>query len=126
MKREEIKKVIEAEMCHETASGRENEFDCVCCCDLMSELLAIMNEKPRHNHGTMLLTGLCNPQVLRTCEMVDIKLVVFLRGKQPTAEMIELAKENGVTVLVSPMSMFKAAGILFGNKMMDIEAAKAL
>ncbi|MEA3407771.1 MAG: hypothetical protein U9R48_06800 [Chloroflexota bacterium] len=42
--------------------------------DLMSDVLAISHT------DALLLTGLTNPQVVRTSEMADIKAVVFVRG----------------------------------------------
>jgi hypothetical protein len=45
-----------------------------CGADLMSDVLALTHE------GTILLTGLTNPQVVRTADMADIKAIVFVRG----------------------------------------------
>ena len=56
-------------------------------CDLMSDVLAFVKDQ------SLLLTGLVNGQVVRTAEMMDIKAIVFVRGKKPTQEIYELAKE---------------------------------
>ncbi|MBK9925156.1 MAG: hypothetical protein IPP66_07675 [Anaerolineales bacterium] len=77
-----------------------------CGADLMSDVLT--GVKP----GAVLLTGLCNPQVIRTAEMADVYAVVFLRGKKPTREMIELATQKNIPLVSSEMGMFQLSGRL--------------
>ena len=62
-----------------------------------------------------LLTGLVNTQVVRTAEMMDMHCIVFVRSKQPTPEIIELAEESGIVLLASPKRMYEACGILYSN-----------
>jgi len=78
-----------------------------CACDMMSDVLAFGRDQ------AVLLTGLVNPQVVRTAEMMDIFCIVLVRGKQPTEAMIELARERSVAILVTEYSMFSACGILY-------------
>jgi predicted transcriptional regulator len=80
-----------------------------CGCDLMSDVLAFI--KP----GAMLLTGLNNPQAIRTAEVAEIKILCFVRGKQPTAEVTALAKESGITLLTTSLPLFEACGRLYMN-----------
>jgi len=61
----------------------------------------------------MLITGLANLQSIRTAEMSDLKYILLVRGKTPSQEMIDLAEESGMVLIVSPYSMFKASGILY-------------
>lgn len=75
--------------------------------DLMSDVLT-MNAR-----DVILLTGLSNIQVIRTAEMSDLQIVVFVRGKQVTDDMIELAEDNGMVLISTPYSMFKASGLLY-------------
>ena len=75
--------------------------------DMMSDVLAFVKDQP------VLLTGLCNPQVIRTAEMMDIMCLVFVRGKRPDEKMIELARERGICLLATPHTMFTACGILY-------------
>jgi predicted transcriptional regulator len=77
-----------------------------CGADLMSDVLT--GVKP----GAVLLTGLCNPQVIRTAEMADVYAVIFLRGKRPTPEIIELATEKNIPIISSDMGMFQLSGRL--------------
>ncbi|NLM10329.1 MAG: hypothetical protein GX213_06070 [Clostridiaceae bacterium] len=78
-----------------------------CGADLMSDVMAFSKE------NTMLLTGLVNPQVIRTAEMMDIQAVVFVRGKKPSSEMCELAEEKGIVLLSTDLTMFTACGVLY-------------
>ena len=86
-----------------------------CGCDLMSDVLAFVKDQ------AVLLTGLVNPQVIRTAEMMDMICVVFVRSKVPTQEMIELARESGIVLMVSDKRLYEACGLLYqsglvGNK----------
>ena len=80
-----------------------------CGSDLMSDVLAFSQEK------TLLLTGLTNPQVIRTAEMVDIKVIIFTRGKKPPEETIKLAKDKKIALYVSFKSQFESCGLLYKN-----------
>ncbi|NLL43053.1 MAG: hypothetical protein GX251_06920 [Firmicutes bacterium] len=83
------------------------QVETVCGCDLMSDVLAFSQEK------TMLLTGLTNPHVVRTCEMTDIKFIIFVRGKRPPQDTLDLARERGINLYLSPLSMFECCGRLY-------------
>ena len=76
---------------------------------MMSDVLAYVKDQ------AVLLTGLVNAQVIRTAEMMDMICIVFVRSKQPTPEMIELAKESGIAVLTTPKRMYEACGILYSG-----------
>ena len=75
--------------------------------DLMSDALAFM--KP----GSLLLTGLVHPQSIRTAEMADLAAIVFVRGKTPSSDAIELAKELGIPLIASPYGMYEMCGRLY-------------
>jgi serine kinase of HPr protein (carbohydrate metabolism regulator) len=47
--------------------------------------------------------------------MMDMKCVVFVRSKNPTAEMISLAQESGIVLLASKKRLYEACGILYSN-----------
>ena len=80
-----------------------------CGSDMMSDVLAYVKDQ------AVLLTGLVNTQVVRTAEMMDMHCIVFVRSKQPTPEIIELAEESGIVLLASPKRMYEACGILYSN-----------
>ena len=75
--------------------------------DMMSDCLAFAK------NVSVLITGLCNPQVMRTAELLDIECIIFIKDKEPTESMISLAKNNDTCVLLSDYCMFETAGILF-------------
>lgn len=83
--------------------------------DLMSDVLAYANS------DTLLVTGLNNAQVIRTAEIMDMSTVLFVRGKIPCKEIIDLAKENSITVLKTNYTMFRTCGMLVLNGMKGIE-----
>lgn len=78
------------------------------CSDLMSDVLAFVNE------STVLITGLTNPHVVRTSEMLDLKCIVFVRGKIPPENVIDEARDLGITVLSTDLTAFITCGILYG------------
>ena len=76
--------------------------------DLMSDVLRF------HMDDTVLITGLCNNQTMRTSEMADLRVVLIGRDKQPDADMLALAEDTGITIIKSKYSIFKLSGILYG------------
>ncbi|GAB4399010.1 MAG: DRTGG domain-containing protein [Anaerolineales bacterium] len=77
-----------------------------CAADLMSDVLASVRAQ------ALLLTGLCNIQVVRTAQMADVSAIVFVRGKQPSPETIALAVEENIPLLSTPLGMFELCGRL--------------
>ena len=108
MKVYEIKEILDAEViCGEEFMDRD--VFTACGSDMMSDVLAYVKDQ------AVLLTGLVNSQVIRTAEMMDMNCIVFVRSKMPTAEMIELAKENGMIILSTEKRMYEACGLLYSN-----------
>ncbi len=104
----DIVRILHAEIvCGE--SNLSTEVHNACGSDMMSDVLAFVKEQ------SVLLTGLVNPQVVRTADMMDMVCIVFVRGKEPSPEMIELAQERGIVLLKSPVRMFTACGLLYAN-----------
>lgn len=87
----------------------QHEVHNACGSDMMSDVLAYVKDQ------SVLLTGLVNPQVVRTADMMDMVCVVFVRGKEPDESMIELAKERHIVLLKTSHRMFTACGILYNN-----------
>ncbi|WP_432408896.1 DRTGG domain-containing protein [Wukongibacter sp. M2B1] len=83
-------------------------------CDLMSDVLAFVEDK------ILLLTGLTNPQVIRTAEMLDINAIVFVRGKTPPQEVIDMAEEMGIALLATDHTLYTSCGILYNNGLKGI------
>ena len=106
MKLGEIIEIIEGEAITQNAD-EDLEIQMGCGADLMSDVLAFTHE------GTLLMSGLTNPQVVRTAEMADVKAIVFVRGKIPPPETIALAEEKGIPLLASKYTMFETCGRLY-------------
>ncbi len=87
--------------------GLEEEVPRGGAADLMSDVLAFGTE------GMVLMTGLTNPQVVRTAEMAGINVIVIVRDKTPPPETIELARESGITIVTTGYTMYEACGRLF-------------
>ncbi len=101
-----IAEILNAEFicCEEFA---DREVYTACGSDMMSDVLAYVKDQ------AVLITGLCNPQVVRTAEMMDMVCIVFVRGKRPSDEAIELAKSKQLVMLATPHRMFTACGMLY-------------
>lgn len=107
MKVSEIRELLNAGFaCGEEYADRE--VHSACGSDMMSDVLAYVKNQ------AVLLTGLVNPQVIRTADMMDMKCIVLVRGKTPTNDMIRLAEEYEIALLTTEREMFTACGILYG------------
>ena len=106
MKLSEVQKLLEARV----LGGEEfldRQIETCCGSDMMSDVLAFVKNQ------AVLLTGLVNPQVIRTAEMMDMHCIVFVRGKNPSEDMLQLAKECEIVVMSTKMRMFEACGKLY-------------
>ncbi len=75
--------------------------------DLMSDVLAFAKE------GSILLTGLTNPLVIRTAETLDLRAIIFVRGKRPSVDAVKLAREKNIALLGTRYILFESCGRLF-------------
>jgi len=85
----------------------EREIASACGADLMSDVMAFVKDR------VLLLTGLVNPQVIRTAELLDIHAIIFVRGKSPSRDMIEMAEESDIILAGTKMPMFISCGKLY-------------
>ena len=83
------------------------DISVVICSDLMSDVLAFSKR------GSLLLTGLTNPQSVRSAEMSELAAVCYVRGKLPQAETIQLARSSNIPLIGTGFTMYEAAGRLF-------------
>ena len=108
MKISKIRDLLEAEVlcCEEYL---DHDVFSACGSDMMSDVLAYVKDQ------AVLLTGLVNPQVIRTAQMMDMKCIVFVRSKRPSEAMIEMAADDGIVMMASSMRMYDACGTLYVN-----------
>ena len=104
----EVQRILGAEVLA-LQEEMDRDIHSACGADLMSDVLAFSKEK------VLLLTGLINPQVIRTAEMMDIKAIAFVRGKSPSEEMLTLAREKDMVILTTGHPMYIACGLLYSN-----------
>jgi predicted transcriptional regulator len=109
----EIKELLQAEVI--TGDDRlDEEITSAGASDLMSDVLAF--GKP----GILLLTGLSNSQSVRTASIIEAKAIIYVRGKKPDKEGVELAKEKKIPLLSTKFMMYKACGLLFNHGLKGI------
>lgn len=75
--------------------------------DLMSDVLRLSTK------GMLLITGLTGQQVVRTAAVAELCGVVFVRGKRPSDDVIEVARELGIPLLATERTMFETCGLLY-------------
>ncbi len=106
MRLKDVVGILEAEVIA-GAEALEKDVKMACGADLMSDVLAFTKA------DSLLLTGLTNPQVVRTAEMAEIVAICFVRGKRPQAETVELAAEKGMPLLWTHYPMYESCGRLY-------------
>ncbi len=108
MKLNDVKIILDAEV----IVGEEHldlEVKTAFGADLMSDVLAFAKA------GSLLLTGLTNSQVIRTANILDIAAIILVRGKKPSTETINLAKELKIPLLTTKYILFETAGRLYAK-----------
>ena len=115
MKIAEVARILSADMlCCNDSSGFEvtTAFGA----DMMSDVLAYMDEE------TLLLTGLSNAHVIRTAEMLDLRCVVFVRGKTVSEEILEHAQDHGIVLLSTKKTLYESCGLLYQAGLAPVQA----
>ena len=104
----EIRDILDAEvLCGE--DKLDVEALSACGSDFMSDVLAYVKNQ------AVLLTGLVNPQVIRTADMMEMKCIIFVRGKRPDATMLALAEARDIVVMTTALPMYPSCGKLYMN-----------
>jgi predicted transcriptional regulator len=85
--------------------------------DLMSDVLRFARI------GSLLLTGITNNQVLQVAEIMDLKGIIFVRGKEPEKNIVEEAERRKLPLLLTENLMFDSCGILYSK---GLRGGKAL
>lgn len=107
MKLKIVQELLKAKVLTDKLSWEDIDVLSACGADLMSDVLTFAKDR------SLLLTGLVYPQVIRTSEVLDIKAIVFVRGKNPPGEIINLAIEQNLPLLATELPMFEACGRLY-------------
>lgn len=110
----EIAEILDAKvLCGEAMLGEsvESAFGA----DMMSDVLAYV--KPH----TLVLTGLVNHHVVRTCSMLDVRCVIFVRGKQPSADIIEEAADSDIMLMTTDRMLYESCGMLYQAGLLPVK-----
>ncbi len=110
MKVLKIKELLNANV-HSCQEQMEKDIFGAYASDLMSDVLA----SEYLDDNAVLVSGLNNLQLIRTAEMLDLAVIILVRGKQPKPEMVEMAVENGITLMTTDYNMYNSCGILYAD-----------
>ncbi len=110
----EIIKILDAKV---LTGGDKLDTEIVSACgtDMMSDALAFMHDR------AMLLTGMANPHVVRTAEMLDLGCVLFVRGKMVPEEVQKMAEEREIILLSCERTLFDCCGLLYSAGIVGCE-----
>ena len=114
MKLWEVRDILKAEI-HSGEAFLDREVHAVCGSDLMSDVLAFVKDQ------SVLMTGLLNPQVVRTAEMMDMCCVVIVRGKTPDEQLVKLARDKEIVLMTTKYTMYTACGRLYSKGLYQSE-----
>ena len=102
----EIAELLDAEIIVDSVNP-DLKIESACSADMMSAVLYY------HTPNSVLITGLIQPQVIRTAEIAGIKMIVFVFSKKPEQVIIDMAKQKNIPILSTPFCMYSASGKLF-------------
>jgi len=106
MRFHQVKEILNADI-HCGEELLDKEVHSAFASDFMSDVLAFVKEQD------LLITGMVNPQVVRTAEMMDIKCIVFVRGKIPDKTTVDMARERGLVLMATRQRMYATCGMLY-------------
>jgi len=122
MKLTEIIKKYDCHIYHEEGFV-DKDIEFAFCSDLMSDALVIMNsvKDDRILDHAILITGLATQQSIRTAEMLDVNVVLLVRGKIPSDKVIQLALESNIMLISTNYTMFNISGMMYQDGIRGIK-----
>jgi len=116
MKISEIKEILKASV----ITGDDQLYKTVIAggsADLMDDVLSAISK------NCLLLTGLTTEHVIRTAQISGVAAVVFVRGKKPDEQIVNLAKSFNLPLLLTRYSLFVASGRLYMNGLRGLDGS---
>ena len=107
MRLKEIIVALQAELL--SKKSEDKDISCAFGSDLISDILMCTKEP------TLLLTGLTNPQIVRLSDMIDLQGIIFVRGKIPPQEIIDMANERDLPLISTKFTLYKSSGVLYNS-----------
>lgn len=121
MKLSEIREILDGRFVSgdgETVCPPDTDIQYAYASDLMSDVLLFPIP------GALLLTGLTNSQVVKTCKVAAGCAIVFVRAKTPPAPTVALAAQYEIPLIATNLSMFDACGLLYSRGMKGVPRKK--
>jgi predicted transcriptional regulator len=112
MKASKVAELVEGEVLSGKDLLDKVEVNTAFAADLMSDVLAYVESE---RNDVILITGITNPQIVRTAEMLDIPVIIVARGKKVPEETVKLAEEKGIIIISTKNIVFTTSGILYMN-----------
>ncbi|BAL81327.1 hypothetical protein CSE_12010 [Caldisericum exile AZM16c01] len=109
MKVEEIIKIANAEVLQDVGNWDAN-IKYGFAADLLSDTLFVIS---REEEAILLITGVTNPSVIKTAKILDIPVVLIVRGKPVEQVTIDLARKEKIILLKTKHIMFVTCGLLY-------------
>ncbi|RLD94056.1 MAG: hypothetical protein DRI93_04460 [Aquificota bacterium] len=118
MKLKEVAQLVEAEFLNLPEKADE-EVHTACAADLLSDVLAMRGE------AALLITGEAAPQVVRVADVMNIRAILYVRGKKPQKkDIVKWATQRGIVLLSTPLPTFEACGRLYVKGMRCSECSE--
>lgn len=116
MKLEELVTLLDAKVFTKQTYDPNFKVNFAFSCDLMSDALMMLRNVPMTfcDEG-ILSTGLVTIQGVRTAEMLDLKVILLVRDKVPTDQVIQAAEETGIIMIGTSYTMFSANGRMYAS-----------
>jgi len=116
MRLEKIKELIKAHWLLQIPAQEDIDIQRVGAADLLSDVLTLSNE------AMLLITGMTGIQTIRTAEMSDnILAIIFVRGKKIDENVLNIASQIELPLLVTKYSMYETCGILYKNNLLSVQ-----
>jgi predicted transcriptional regulator len=112
MKASKVAELVEGEVLSGKDLLDKVEVNTAFAADLMSDVLAYVESE---RNDVILITGITNPQIVRTAEMLDIPVIIVARGKKVPEETVKIAEEKGIIIILTKNIVFTTSGILYMN-----------
>ena len=114
MKLQELVKLLNGNILTESIYDSEKDVNYAFACDLMSDALMLLRNVPiDFCEQGILITGLVTIQGVRTAEMLDIGVLLLVRGKKPSKQVIDAAIESNIIMIGTPYTMFSTNGRMY-------------
>ena len=85
--------------------------------DLMGVVMASVAK------GAVLLTGVTTEEVIRLAIVAGLGAIVFVRGKEPDQNIVELARSHNLPLLLTQYSLFVSSGRLYMNGLRGLDGS---